>query len=411
MIRPSGTLPRAWLLVALLVLPWGGLYAQAPRAISRADAIQAALAQAPRLLLAGSDTLAAAANALSARLFPDPVASIGYTESFPRYHAELSIPLDLPWIRSARKAAAESNRAGSQLRLAFARVAAQLDADTAYTAALAAHALLALSRRNTRDADSLLGIALFRNKEGDASLLDVELARVFAGQQANAYAADSLAAESTLLTLQASMGMADGEIAISLSDTLRRPPPDRASADTSPVLPIAAGEADVTTAELAAKAQRASWMLEPTLTAGIETNDPGGTENRILPLVGLALPLPLLNRNRGNVAIAEAEVQHARALLAAIRVESGSAIGRAQRAVQMILAQLTRDERMTVTTEHVSSMSLTAYREGAATLASVLEAQRMARDVRAQHIADLAAAWTARSVLMLLTETAAPRVP
>lgn len=406
MLRPTPAF-----LICALAAPTGAIRAQAPRPVSRDAAIQAALTQAPRLLIAGSDTLAAAANSRSARLLPDPTASFGYTESVPRYHAEVSIPLDLPWIRSARKDAAKSNLAGSQLRLALARVAARLDADTCYTAALAARALLELSRGNARDADSLLAITLLRNKEGDASELEVELARIFAGQQANRYAGDSLAAESSLLMLQAAMGMAEGEITIILTDSLQRPPAIGAPADSGTLLPIAAAETDVQTAEFAAKAQRASWMFEPTLSAGVETNDPGGTNNRLLPTIGIAMPLPLFNRNRGNAAIADAELQRSQALLTAIRVESASAVGRAQRATKLILAQLSRDERMTVTSERVSTMSLTAYREGAATLASVLEAQRMARDVRAQHIADIAAAWTAQSVLLLLTETAAPRAP
>ena len=53
-------------------------------------------------------------------------------------------------------------------------------------------------------------------------------------------------------------------------------------------------------------------------------------------------------------------------------------------------------------------MSLTAYREGASTLPNVLEAQRNARDIRAQYIDDLARARIASATLRALTLTAAP---
>ena len=243
------------------------------------------------------------------------------------------------------------------------------------------------------------------------SELDVELARIFAGQQANTAAGDSLSAESALLTLQAAMGMIGSEITITLADTLQRPPLDAVMARTGNLLPIAAAEADVRTAEFATQLQRRSRIVQPTLTAGFETGDPGGSELGILPTVGIALPLPLVNRNRGNVALAEAELQRAQATLAAIRVESTGGVGRAQRALHIILDQLARDEQLTAAANRVSTMSLTAYREGATTLASVLEAQRMARDVRSRYVADLAAAWIARGVLHLLTETVASSVP
>ena len=50
-------------------------------------------------------------------------------------------------------------------------------------------------------------------------------------------------------------------------------------------------------------------------------------------------------------------------------------------------------------------MSLEAYREGAIPLASVLEAERNARDVQAQYIDDVAAANSAHAAVQLFTLT------
>jgi outer membrane protein TolC len=53
-------------------------------------------------------------------------------------------------------------------------------------------------------------------------------------------------------------------------------------------------------------------------------------------------------------------------------------------------------------------MALTAYREGASSLPNVLEAHRTARDVLAQYIDDLAAAWIATAELRVFSLTPLP---
>ena len=98
-----------------------------------------------------------------------------------------------------------------------------LDADTTYTRAQAALARAGLSQRTAQDADSLLRMAIARRDAGDASDLDVELARVNAGQQANVAAADSVELTSTLLELQERIGQATDHVAIMPSDSMALP--------------------------------------------------------------------------------------------------------------------------------------------------------------------------------------------
>jgi outer membrane protein TolC len=54
-------------------------------------------------------------------------------------------------------------------------------------------------------------------------------------------------------------------------------------------------------------------------------------------------------------------------------------------------------------------MSLVAYREGAQSLATVLEAQRNAREILFQYISDLADAWIASATLRLYALTVPTR--
>lgn len=378
------------------------MQAQTLRSLTRAEAVEAGLARAPRFRLAQGDSALAAARLRDSRLFPDPTLALSYSKSAPKYHVDLDIPLDLPWIRSQRIAAAEFGRAGSRWRLAFERAATALDVDTAYTRAVAARERSQLSMRNARDADSLLRIAMVRRDAGDASELDVQLATLFAGQQSNQAASDSAASDDALLALQATMGMTDGIVVIATSDAVTPPAPITAPASGNPLL-VAAATADLQAASAASSLARRSRIGSASLTAGFETGD--DSEPGMLPTVGIAIPFPLFNRNQGGVAIAEAEQQRAAATLAQVRVEAATALARAERALRVATDRIARDSTLLAAADRVSAMSLTAYREGAATLASVLEAQRSARDVRAQYLDDIVSAWIARGVVVLLSAT------
>jgi outer membrane protein TolC len=91
-------------------------------------------------------------------------------------------------------------------------------------------------------------------------------------------------------------------------------------------------------------------------------------------------------------------------------VEARNAIAHALRERQIALSRATRGTSLVSSANQVVAMSLTAYREGASSLANVVEAQRMARDVLAQYIDDLASAWIATAELRALA-TSSSSVP
>src|SRR5262249_3898421 len=134
--------------------------------------------------------------------------------------------------------------------------------------------------------------------------------------------------------------------------------------------------------------------------------DPGGSGNKLLPSIGLSLPVPLFNWNTGPVALADAERDRARAALALTRATSQADIARALRERDIALSRVTRGQRLVGSANQVAAMSLTAFREGASTLANVLEAQRTSRDVLGAYIDDLARAWIAIATTRVLTLTA-----
>jgi outer membrane protein, heavy metal efflux system len=379
------------------------LGAQQSLPLSRQTAVASAVERGGRLRLAGADTATAAALLRVAGTFENPVVSAEYTKSAPRYHLTLELPFDYPWLRKTRVAAAEASRSAAQFRYAFERAAVALDADTTYTRALAAQAKLRLSRRNAIDADSLRRIAIARRDAGDASDLDVELATVSAGQQANVAAGDSLTLISTLLDLQTVIGLsAAGEL--TLTDSLVAPS-DSIVARSGQPLPIAAAEAALRSASLGVRLQRRSLFAATSITGGFETHDPSRDEPGVLPVVGFSIPFPLFNRNSAQIAVAEAEQYRAQAERDVAILETRASIVRTARERATALANLARDQTLVASANRVAALSLTAYREGAAPLATAIEAQRNAREILSQYIDDLAAAWIGTAALRVRTLT------
>jgi cobalt-zinc-cadmium efflux system outer membrane protein len=394
-------------------------HAQSPdsRRLTREEAIELALERGTRAALAYAAARAARAGMLSARALANPALSATYSKSVPRYHAIVDVPLDFLVQRPLRVGAALSASEAAQYRLSFERAAVEFEVDTLYTRAAAQFARSALSRANAVDADSLLTVARVRLDAGDASELDVELARVNAGQAENTAAADSLSTVASLLDLQSALGIPSAQVTVVLADTLALPTSDSLArlasvmgeaAPTGIPLPVAAAEQDVAAAEHSLALEKRGTWSGLALQAGIETYDPTGSETGILPTFGLSIPLPLFSRNRGAIALAAANRDRARVELAAARRESAALVASARRELAAAAVRAARDRELVASADRVARMSLRAYAEGAYPLANVLEAQRNARAVLAQLIDDTAAVNGAAAALRLYSATALP---
>jgi cobalt-zinc-cadmium efflux system outer membrane protein len=423
--------------------------AQVP--VTRADAERAALAAGTRVALARADSAVARAQLITARAIPNPTFGFTHSGAVPRKHINLDIPIDAPWARGPRVASANAAVRAARLRLLSERALALLEVDTIYTRALAADARLRLSRQTARDADSLRKMTVARRDVGDASDLDVDLATVTAGQQANVAATDALTYMSAVLTVQTLMGIPADSIVIVLADSLRLAPtatdqmlhsidstadvilppapgapvpnaPPTAVATAPSAVPsvlaqtigttpsVAAAEASLQAAELAVRAERRNVIPFPSLVLGVEWDDPAeDPPSRKMPLIGFSLPLPIFNRNQGPIAMAEAERARASATLTATRLEARQHFVEGIRERESLRTRVARDQELVVRAERVATKSLTAYREGASALPAVLEARRTAREVLGQYIDDLTALLTIQAELRALTQPVPPQ--
>jgi outer membrane protein, heavy metal efflux system len=382
-----------------------GSTAAAQQVVTRSTAIDAALARGARLAVARADTSAAAAQLLTARALANPNLAASYSKATPQIHVTLEMPIDLPGRRGLRIESAKASQRAVGYRFRFERAAIILDADTTFTRAQAALAHAVLSRRNAADADTLFRMAVARRNAGDAAELDVQLATVNAGQQSNVAVADSLSLILALEDLRTVMGLPAAAGPITMADSLIAPPAEGTLAVAGTPLPVAAAEQTLTAAELTARLEHRNVLGSPSILAGIETRDPSGAEPGILPTFGFSIPLPLLNRNQGPIAQAEAERARAAAHLALARLESEAQIARSLRERDAFLARVARDQALVASANRVAAMSITAYRAGAASLPNVFEAQRSAREVLKQYIDDVVAAWNANSTVRLMTLT------
>lgn len=405
-ILRTQTLMHVWKFAAAgaLALTAAGV-SGAQQSVSRGAAIASAIERGPRVAIARADSASARAQLSLARQYENPVFGLSYTKDSPQHHLGLDIPLDLPWFRNPRISFARSALDAASLRFLFERETVAYDADTTYTQAVAAEARARLSRANARDADSLLAIARVRRDAGDASELDVQQASLSAGQLANAAASDSVEAIDALLAVQAAMGLSANAPTIALADTLAAPAP-LARADNGTPLQISLAEQNVRAADLGVAFERRMRFGIPALSLGFDTHDPGGQGNTILPAIGIAVPLPLFNQNSAAVQAAEAQRDRLKAELDLARIEVNAALAQAQRAFAAAVQRAARAGQLTAGANRVSALALLAYREGAATLASVLEAQRTSREALTQYVDDVAAARNAESLVHLLERTA-----
>src|SRR3989454_2230589 len=327
------SLPKRLLRLSALVVGLDGavtvsLAAQHP--VTRAAAIEAALARGARAAFGRADTAFAAGVLRTARAFPNPSLAATYTKDVPHYHYMADLALDLPWLRSARIGAAASAREAARYGFAFERAAIRFDVDTTYTRALAALAHARLSRGTARDADSLLTMARLRREVGDVSELDVRLAEVNAGQLENVAVDDSLAALDGLLAVQLAIGLPAETATITLADSLV-PPPDLAPAPAGEPLRVAAAAAALRSEDRSLALAHRSVIPAPSLQLGVERGDPADPAQGVLPTVGLALALPLFNRNGGEIGQARAARDRAQANLDFTRPEAAADVARARR--------------------------------------------------------------------------------
>jgi len=387
---------RGWAVV-LLLLGASAVSAQQPATLE--EAVRAALASAPSLAAAVADTASARALVSVARQWPNPGLALEYTKDAPNYHFAIEQAIDYPWLRRPRIQAARADADVAAFRLELERARIRYQVTVAHAAAAVAGRILEISASQSADGAELVRIAQARRDAGDASDLDVDIARVSAAQLRSAFLSDSLQLVSATLELQSLMWLPVDSVRLAAEDTVLLALPPVAPADSA--LAVSALEAASLAAAARLREQQRARFPVPALRGGFETGVPAGDEPALLPTVGISIPLPIFHRYGGEIAAARAETQRAAAELAEARREAALALARAARERELAGVRLQEDRAALASAQRVAQLSLAAYREGATPLATALEALRSAREAERQVLEDAASLRIADAALAL----------
>jgi cobalt-zinc-cadmium efflux system outer membrane protein len=367
------------------------------------------------LLAARSGIDSAAAQLIVAKEFPNPILSWSTLKIDPRgngtplgnsiwdrsYDTIVSINqlVEIGGKRHARQNSARAGIAGARARFLDARRSLDQGVTKAYVAALLAdgnaHVLSESSAALRREAD----IAETRFKAGDISDSD----RKQIENNADVFELQAKSAEATAvqarIQVEVLMGVKEPKGKWVADDSLDKLGLDLSSSQHKSgagVRPdVLAAQEDLRKAEAEVRLQKSIRVPDPTFSLFYERNPPGPPGPDTLGL-GLSFPLPIWNRNRGNIRAAEAARQETEFALGKISSQAQADITAAEIGYQEARQRWQRyQEQIRPRSAQVRESIAFAYSKGGASLVDLLTAERDDNNVRlaaAQALADAASA-------------------
>lgn len=306
--------------------------------LSLADARALALREHPDLTASRLEVPAARGALRQAGTYPfNPQVEVeGNAEERPGVRRDylVAIEQEIEWAgqRGLRIGAAESGLRAAEFSVADAERLVLTAVSNDYLTALAAEQQLLLARQVLALNEQLFDATRERFDTGDISGLELNLAQIELGRARTRLLTAERDAAVALLTLRRGLGLpADAPILL-VGEGITAPQPQSLQADSLTALALArrpdlaalAQEAD----RLAAEARLARRSAVPNLTLRAIRQAEDGAPPRLD--IGVGLPFPLFNRNRGAAAQLDALAEQARlrrvALESRVRVEIGQAL-------------------------------------------------------------------------------------
>ncbi len=375
-----------------------------PRTLTLANAKQIAFERNWDLLAAKSGLDAATAQWLVVKEFPNPTANLS-TASIGSHNAAtiegngiwhrsydtiaaVSQLIEIAGKRHDRQAAGRAGILGARARFHDARRTLDQGVSKAFVAALLADDNVRVLRESVRLMNREQDIAQARLKAGDLSDSDFKQIQIGAEQfELQEKTADAAALQARI-QVEILMGLPQPQGNWAPAETLEEmaavaPPPPQAPAGAARP-DVLAAQADLLGGRFNLKLQKALRIPDPSIAIQYEhqPQPPGPPADDTFGF-GLSFPLPLWNRNQGNIDAARAAVAQFETALgkvqaqavadaASARAEYREAFQRWQRYKNLILDQSAKSR---------DAISF-AFDKGAATLVDFLEAERTDNTVR-----------------------------
>ena len=354
-----------------------------PAALTLDQALREAEARSPTIVAARARVEAAEARIRQAGFRTNPELSLevenflgtGELSGLKSTETTLAVNqrLDLGGRRRTRVAAVRADLAIEQLRLAIAKADLARSVREQFARAMTASERLRIAIHNeavARELARVEGILVQEGRDPPLRAIRARSAAAQAGAEVAAARADEQAARGTLASL---FGVTE-------------PPESLAGAflDLQPVtvnpeqsLEVRLAEAERLRAEAGVGREVASARLDPAVGLGVRHVRESGDVGLV---AGVSLPLPVFDRNQGNIAAARADVRAAEANLSSVTASARVRARNAIIAVEAAAARVEALERAAVP-EGAEALRLTeiSYREGRATMLELLDAQNAYR--------------------------------
>lgn len=362
-----------------------------PAVLTLVQALEEAEARSPALAAARADVEAARGRLRQARFRFNPdlnvevenFAGTGPYSGFNGTETTVSVNqrLDLGGRRKARMTLAEAEVAAQEYRFAIARAELAQQVRNLFAFGIAARDNLALARDNEQRARELSRIArelVDAGKEPPLRGLRADAALAQATAALRAAEADEAAARRSLAAL---FGVDIPPAELGGSDLLTPP----ANVDAMATLDVRLAEAERIIADARLRQARAEGRLDPSVGVGIrqirETGD------RAL-MASFSMPLPVFDRNQGNIAAARSETQSAEARRNSVLANTQAEIANARSALAAAEARVTALEDSGIgQAREALRLAQLSYRAGKSSLIELLDAQQAYASAQSELIA------------------------
>ncbi|MGC5703578.1 TolC family protein [Pseudomonas sp. NFXW11] len=397
--RPAARAARRCTWTLLLALAASPLSAAEASQLSLDSALARAFANNPELAAARWEIEIAQGARQQAGLLPNPVLSVDAEDTrrdSRTTSVKLSQALELGGKRGARVELASRDQELANLELERRRTQLRADVLEAYYAAQLAQQRRQLAGRSLALAERGLSVAQGRVRGGKASPVEATRAQVQLAEVSLELKRGQLEQDNAYRQLARVIGSASADFA-----AVQEPPAEvllPASARLLSSLPqtteLRMAEQEIVQREAALGLQRSQRI--PDLDLSIGSQYDAGARERV-NLVGLSMPLPLFNRNQGNVLSAARRADQARDLRNAtelrLRDETLQALEQwstARNEVQSF------DQTLLPAAQRAVESATRGFEMGKFGFLEVLDAQRTLIGARSQYLAALAQTSAAR---------------
>jgi len=372
------------------------------KSLTLAQAQQAAFERNWDLLAAAAGIDAATAQKVVAREFPNPTFSFSSSKinvdntpsSTPAgnslwdrsYDTIFAINqlFEIGGKRGSRKASAQAGFEAARAQFLDAKRTLDLGVTRAYVTAAQSQENVRVLRQSAVTLREEVKIAQVRHNAGEISTADRSQIEITADRfELESKTAESAAAQARV-ALEVLIGLSnpkgDSVLVDGLEALLATSPSPRTNAGVTWRPDVVAAEAALRKAQADVHLQKAIRIPDPTVLAQYE-HEPPDNPNSIG--LGVSFPIPLWNRNRGSIMLAEAAREQARLAYEKIKAQAAAEIAIAQLAYEDARARWeSYRDNIRPKSEQIRKTIAYAYEKGGASLLDLLSTQRNDNDVR-----------------------------